>query len=368
MTAPPVQAGSRSLTDSTLAETGGVLVMTPNAGDGSGDYRSDEVYAVTNSQVSLEIIDTFDPATTAQLIFAVSRPNQANIDLRISNGTLYVETIVLAGGYDQKAAIAYDPVAHRFLRIRFDAATAYAEASADGSTWTGLTPFAPPFSMDYVEVLISFDAMGNPTPGHVSVDNLNGAGDGSLVNCPISGIADDFSDNVVGPLWAKSFAGTDETFSESGGDAVLTIADNTGGGAGFYSTNHYDMRGMSVTADIGQVLNTDFSTDSTLRLINASKEVAFIVNEGTMTVQLTQPAEITLVSVTYDAASMHCWRFRHASDTLFLETAALPCSTFAPLTQLSDFDCSSVSLIMFAQAFNPVADPGSMHIESITVP
>lgn len=95
--------------------------------------------------------------------------------LRCKNDTDYFD----AGAVD----ITYDPVAHRFLRLREDAGTVYWDTSPDGTTWTNQRTLATPAwvteSVDTVALDLSAHRDAG-TPDEATYDLFNTLSNGAV--------------------------------------------------------------------------------------------------------------------------------------------------------------------------------------------
>jgi hypothetical protein len=82
-----------------------------------------------------------------------------------------------SGGVSNSIAIDYDPVAHKFWRIRHDTASATIEleTSPDGVAWTSRRSAAvvrPPTSVVVTMLAGTYIDLGVPSPGIAYFDNL----------------------------------------------------------------------------------------------------------------------------------------------------------------------------------------------------
>ena len=350
-------------------EADGFLTLQAPAGSGEVSYFSSEALALQGGRVSVEILGMVDTSTSASFLLSVVRNGVGYVNLRQTQGVLTVEQGTLAGDYTAIASLPYEPGPHRWWRLTFDDENGAAEVSADGVAWTSLATFSLPFPADLVHVGLIARGSEAPSAGQARVDNFNGSGAGGLSNCPIDGLADDFDDGVIGPLWDRSFTSGGAVLTEVAGDVVLTPAPGVAGAAGLYSSNRYDLRERSITARVTQVLAPSTSTESVLRLISGANEAFFLVRNNRLIALVAQNGSNVLTDVPYSASLHRCWRFRESAGTLTWETAGGTCTAFSTLASMAiTFDTSSVSVILFAQSFAGVAAPGSMHVDSLTVP
>ncbi len=366
-------AWDRTMTNGVLLETGGALELRPSASTGSVAYRSNEGLLVRGGEVAIEVTGMVDVTTTARFTLGLIRSNAGFVNIRQTAGELLVEMGTTSGGFTPVISMPYDPVAQRWWRLVFDATPGSregaAEVSPDGRAWTQLTTFTAPFPADLVHVSLAADAAGAVEPGFVRVDTFNGPGSGDFSNCSIAGLQDDFNDDEIGALWDKSFADGGSTLTEAAGEVVLTPPVNGSGGVGLYSTNRYDLRNASITARVTQVLSHSTSTENVFRVISGTHEGFFLVRNNRLVALLAQEGSNVLADVPYDPTQHRCWRFRESAGDLNWEVAGGACASFTTLATMAvASELSSVSVIVFAQAFTPMPAPGSMHVDSITIP
>lgn len=167
--------------------TGGQLVLTPNTGY-TGDTRSVGVYSAADHELVVEMVQaaTKVSGTGAPQTFVGLYRNPANVNddglfFQAESGFLTAHRMV-ATVYTQVAAVAYDPVAHRWLRIREALGTVYWDTSPNRSTWTNQGSWVHTFSVDSVYVLLGTGLTGAVTgPGNAVFDNVNTVPEPTLV-------------------------------------------------------------------------------------------------------------------------------------------------------------------------------------------
>lgn len=135
-------------------------------------------YDLTGSSLSLEVIpsvmgDAAETAWSQILVKSVTEGTDLGFELRISTGEIIPFNRV--GYFEAEAPIyPYDPVNHRWLRIREQAGQTFFDASATGHNWVNLrTISTPAYANDGdLEVqLIGYREDG--TSSYVEFDNVN---------------------------------------------------------------------------------------------------------------------------------------------------------------------------------------------------
>jgi hypothetical protein len=170
---------SGSLT--TVAETGGQLEITPPAyasGWHTGGVQSTGVYDLTDSMIFLEVPQVLAGNTSTY----VRLEHDSTSYMTMSAGQLMYAVVITPGhGYLHQLQ-AYDPVAHRWWRIRHNSASnlIHWETSPDGSTWTSRFAEAPRIPITALRVSLEGNYSPGTSgsapwdPGTARFDNLNG--------------------------------------------------------------------------------------------------------------------------------------------------------------------------------------------------
>lgn len=153
---------------------GNQLTITP-----STDYPglvSEEVLDLTGSTLHVELVQALNAGNgSTDVDFGVVRSTsstQYREMFVVEGATLYFQEKV--AGVANNTSISYDPIAHRWLRLREDSGTLYWETSPDGLNWTVQRSKAPGFDLSSVQP--SFDAGywdTEPDPGVAIFRNIN---------------------------------------------------------------------------------------------------------------------------------------------------------------------------------------------------
>ncbi len=127
----------------TVAETGGFLQITFSSNvpaSQTAGYKTNAAMDFTNTCVEAELVMAANQTSGAVVELQLGAgQNRADID--VVNGMLQTEEQRGAAVY-RGPAISYDPVAHRWLRMREISGTWYFQVSPDGMMYT--TVFAEP--------------------------------------------------------------------------------------------------------------------------------------------------------------------------------------------------------------------------------
>jgi hypothetical protein len=125
-------------------------------------YRTNDLYDLTDSSITVEVVQTATVYTYLEARY--DHDNNTKLSMWLSGGTL--ET--------WNTSVSYDPVAHRWWRIRERAGTTYFDVSPDGYDWTVIDFTPTPIPVNGVEVVLGAGAQTPvPNPGVAIFDNLN---------------------------------------------------------------------------------------------------------------------------------------------------------------------------------------------------
>jgi hypothetical protein len=155
-----------------VRETNGRVEVRPASNlAGSYVYYTPVPYDITESSFAVEVVRAAtgpDVATGIALVGA-----NENVILWIQNGRVEA-TYNTAGVTTIRARVAYDPAAHRWLRVREWTGTTYWETSADGCTWVVLAQAPDPINLTAVQLYLgAMEGTATPAPGFAVLDNAN---------------------------------------------------------------------------------------------------------------------------------------------------------------------------------------------------
>ncbi|HEX8275241.1 MAG TPA: vanadium-dependent haloperoxidase [Longimicrobiaceae bacterium] len=138
-------------------------------------YSSVNRYDLTGSEVVVELVRTLRPADGAETYIGLENSAGDALIFKVQEGVFY-------GSYRAAGAsssthvrdLAYDPFAHRWMRIREQLGVLYWEYSADGCAWSLLGSAPVPFDVTTVKVdLTAGTYLAVASPGTAIFDNLN---------------------------------------------------------------------------------------------------------------------------------------------------------------------------------------------------
>jgi hypothetical protein len=159
---------------SVTEKTGAVVIDAAGTKDTFAGYVTAGSYSLAGCQVSLEVRSApVSASASTHLTFSPDPSTQTDVlEINVGGATLLRRVVV--SGVEVKHSVPYDPVCHRFWRLRELGGTTYAETSPDGKTWYELGSDPTPGFIGAGRVdfgLYLFADTPQPTP--VVFDNFN---------------------------------------------------------------------------------------------------------------------------------------------------------------------------------------------------
>ena len=159
----------------TLSETDGVLSVT-----GTGDpdswcgYNTGKRYDLRGSAVSVEVLGALAGDTASTFLKVVPFNETKAVQFVLEDDSLVIST--RDGSWNALARIDYDPVAHRWWRLREQRDAVIWETSPNGSDWTLVAQIPAFLDLSAVTLEIGAGTWANSEPpqlGEARFDNLN---------------------------------------------------------------------------------------------------------------------------------------------------------------------------------------------------
>jgi chitodextrinase len=197
-----------------VLEQSGRLSISPRAnvsGDHYNGYVSAFAWDLTNANVSVEVVQVAGGGTTdTQMALCVDAQNFYM--MLVEGGQLYFEQVV--GRVRSSTSVAYSATAHRFWRIRHDAAgdTMVFETSADRVTWTTQRSVARQLAITALKVELSAGTwQAVSTPGTAIFDSfrLEANGETAPNQSPVANAGGPYS-GITGQAVAFNGAGSSD--------------------------------------------------------------------------------------------------------------------------------------------------------------
>jgi hypothetical protein len=358
----------------TISEVNGQgVVALPSGMLGSvyAAFQAKRLYDFRSDAVTVEVAQVANALTEARTFLVLAYDNQNYIELSQRQGQLSSVTVI-NGVTQTLSTLSYDPIAHRFWSLRDDGTNTYWETSPNGSAWTirAQTPTASlfPVSSIRVDVGASLDD-SQLNPGEAHFDNVNGGGASTGKWCPASTLTDDFGDGMIGRAWSRSYEGAC-TYTEVGGELVLTPAPNTVDYCAYVSSSSYDLTGSSVTIAVPVMLNTLTSADAFIRLETDDDGWLEIgQSDGDLEFRKgVQGMETGLASLLFKPSEHKWWRFREQGGMTYWEYSADGLMWKVGAQEPNSIDLTAVDIVIGAGTYEFVPNPGEVHYDNVNLP
>ncbi|APR80061.1 Hypothetical protein A7982_05408 [Minicystis rosea] len=239
----------------------GNIVLEPNAADWtSAALTTNRHYDLRGDSVSLEVLEVPNQTLDAYGLLQLEYPGDDRIFMDAWHGHLEC-----GFRHDGNESVpmdqTYDPVKHRFWKLRESQGTIYCETSPNGTTWddAGSFALAPSLLGEARNMRVKLYA-GAPdhaaAPGAFRFDNLNGGTPPQGHWCRADSYSDDFaaSTDIPGPAWQRWYTNNDtDTLDQTGGTVNFHFGEEEYTGVGYGSSGAYDMTGQRVSLELLQL-------------------------------------------------------------------------------------------------------------------
>ncbi len=295
-----------------VAEQNGRLEITPSASaTGGGSYWSTTAVDLTDSRIAVEVsapqfINNFSAN------FALHTAADGWMSFATGNQVLMMMDHV--NGITTDTRITYDPVQHRFWRIRHNRAddTVNWEVSPGGVTWTTLRSIPRPFPItNLYPGLRALKQTATTATQTVAFDNLWQEANPT----PAVAMADNFNDNVIDPaMWKISDPFSPTIVAEQNGRIEVTPQPNTAGYNRLETAGGFDFRDKTLQVEVQPASQVGAVWTYFALFLNDSNSLIFAVGVNSFTCDSTVNGVLDRTQLTWDATIRH-WRFRHDIDT-----------------------------------------------------
>jgi hypothetical protein len=314
-----VQAGSGG---GYAHESNGELIGATTAGaGGGGGYNSTQAFDFRNDAIWVEVTAVPSQNSTAAVqMQAFSHVGRSFIMISELQGQLHFSREVNGSIGDVNAPIPYDPVAHRWWRLRESAGITNWETSPDSVTWTVQASATDAFDMRAMVVSLWVLSAGtDPVGGAGHYDNFNRSATEAL--CPMSAVPSNLGnwDQYEWVSLSDSGCNTDI----SGGEASLTLPNTAAADCDITSMHDYDLRGSSATVQVMGVVDPSTAAEQFLqvrlddlnaleiRLSGGMLHFSALVNGSTVS---------EAANMAYDASHVW-WRIREDAGVSYWESS-----------------------------------------------
>ena len=140
------------------------------------NYQSAATYDLTDSEFRVELVQPLVGTYGAAAYLQAFIDNSNRVQLQVVGGNMNCDSVV-GGTVTKLAKVPYDPVRHRWLRLREQLGTLYWEVSPDAVVWTVLATQRPPaIALTAVYALFgagTFAGVSIASPGTAVFDSFN---------------------------------------------------------------------------------------------------------------------------------------------------------------------------------------------------
>ncbi len=321
-------------------------------------YRSAEVWDLRGSELAMEVgaggrVTGFALRERAlEKLDGTVVPLLGGVALEVNAGQLTAR--VLDGeNASERAAIAYDPQAHRHLRIREQGGSILWEASPDRASWSVVHQEA--VALDASALRVELYARGQGAQPLAWFDNLNAPPGDVPAYCPPANLRDDFDSDAIAPVWKRWVGAGTCSVEQVDGQVELTLSGSALALCGLVSSGYLDLRGAALAFELSSVpSNANVAAFADLSYYHYEGEsvtdrVEVRVVDGSLKMRVghkPSPAEDETFSfeqtLPYDAAAHRFLRFRESAGNLYWESSPDAGSWTEHAHTATPFDLSSV--------------------------
>jgi hypothetical protein len=144
-----------------------VALAQPTASGTNNTFGTNTLFDATSSQIYAEVGAVPNGAGGTKTIFKVLLDGSNSVAIRLEAGAFKL-TLQTAGTTVTTTLPTYDPNAHGWWRLREASGTWYADASADGFTWTTLTSSTYSWAATGVTFVFQTGASGTEAAGNAA--------------------------------------------------------------------------------------------------------------------------------------------------------------------------------------------------------
>jgi hypothetical protein len=312
---------SSSVTD-TEQQNGHLEIIFGNTSGAEAGFWSRYYFDASDGEITAELVQPL-AAGIGEVQLAVVRNGSFSVRFRIANDTLRVRREVNDSEIDVIPPIAYDPVGHRWLKIREVNGNVSWEVSQDGAAYTPVAqrPTSSLFPMDLVRVFIGGTGSGS-TGGTAIWDNVNGLSAGKESFCPAAVLTDDFASDTRSSDW--SFSGNDSgtAVNQLGGQLLVSFTpDDAGAYFDYVSSRAYNLTDGFFSIEPLQLHSAP--SRFYLRVSDASDALEIAVTDGMLEcVLIDDGTSVSQCAETYDATQHRYLRIREGGGKAFWESSA----------------------------------------------
>src|SRR5215217_330419 len=312
------------------------ITLPPSTATYNG-IGSNALYDMRGGTAQVELVQAVSQAGWVENTLSLEGDGLNYLLINAGAGSILFRSSV-GGSFDQ-LIIPYDPVAHRYWRIRhnLNTNTLSFETSANGANWTSRKTVTAGFSMTALRFVLIAGAWGtgNATPGAAIYNDFQYIPDPSLPSTPSALLSDDFNDNSLdASKWIHNdlfsgYTNTDVPINETLQRLEIgPLLQNVNGSSyrGIRSVSAYNFTGAYSYVEVLQAPAATTNGDAMLTIgndVNAYYRI-YVSHGNLIGVRKIAPTKTTLFTVPYDLVNHRYLRIRHDAVTgsVTLDTAA----------------------------------------------
>jgi hypothetical protein len=351
----------------------GELVLRPVANAMEYNWNalsSAHFYDLRSDAVSIEIKRMVNTATNSRVYFSAYDDVDSAVWFTQGGGTLTCSKRVDHMEVELSNT-PYDPVAHRFWRMREEGGTLRWETSADGMAWATLASSSSVFDLSRVRVQFAAATEGgNPDPGEARIDNLTGVAEKGGW-CKVSTLKDDFDDGVTADQWLRSYFDGACQHAENG-ELVFSVPPDERGACYYTGASAFDLTDDALSVKLPLPPSAEAFTSAFLSAYvngEVERKIEVLLSHGQLLFR-EHVGESTKVfgDLPFDPIQHLYWRLRESAGQVFWETSPDGKTWKVGGQSPTPFPVTALDVTVGIEHFEPRPALTEVHFDSLNTP
>jgi hypothetical protein len=351
----------------------GELLIRPAANSMEYSWNalsSEHFYDLRGDAVSIEIKSMVNTASGAHVSLVAYDDNDNAVVFSQQGGTLSCSKWI-DGMQAELGRAPYDPIAHRFWRMREASGTLAWETSADGLGWTTQASSSNLFDLGSVKVqLVAEVNAGEPDPGEARFDNLNG-GKPRGAWCKSSTLKDDFDDGVTSFKWHRSYFDGACQHVENG-ELVFSVPPDMRGFCYYTSSSAFDLTADTLTVKVPVTPDPATSTNVLFAAYisgDINRKLEFGLSKGQLFFrEYADQSTKVFGDLPFDPSQHLFWRLRESAGKVFWETSADGQTWKVGAETPASFPVTALDVTLGFENDEMRPDPIEVHFDNLNIP
>jgi hypothetical protein len=336
----------------------GELVLLYPAGEAGFQIETTAGFDFTGRGMIFEVSEA---AAGVDLWFNVGRNSDNYFEILVDGNNNLRLTYEDDGDYVTISEEPFDPIAHRFWRLREADGNVHYEVSPDGSNWTEKTqrPAAPILDPRFSSVFIGGYTYGTGSAEFGRVADLYSDTPSTGGLCGPTVFTDDFEDQDPGGAWEHGWWTSECPVEEVGSVVRISCTAGVYADSAFGSTSAYDLQGSSVSVEIVDYPDTGSNGWMGLAVVRPEIESlwSFEVDNGELALYEGLDGDyITVGSVPYNPDAGRFLRIREDSGNVYFEQSPDNQNYGIVFQRQPPFDIGEVKVFLGGGANGPPTD------------